>query len=185
MDEYCPTDIGLLNQTATTIELSWSVSTHLLSVIDHFDIRYHPVADSKWRTVETDNNKNAFAITELKSETQYEFKVRSVLRDGNDSPFSESTVFKTMASLTEKMKKSGKKLSGPNIPTLYTVPLEEVASRNKRKTRKIKLKTSTYDLYNSNGHACEIKSWYHMRWYLKVHFKSRRGGQVTTLTVSF
>lgn len=146
MDEYIPTDLGLLNQTATTIKVSWSVSSHILQDIDHFDIRYHPVGTVKWKTIETDHNKNTYTITELKSETPYEFKVRSVLPDGNESPFCDPSVFNTMASLTEKMKKEGKKLTGeniPTIPTLYKIPLEKVSSQKKTKTRKIKLRTNT------------------------------------------
>ena len=146
MDDYRPSDLGLLNQTATTIDLYWSVSTCIQSDIDHFDIRYHPVGEIKWKTIETDHNKNSFLITELKSETRYEFKVRSVLPDGNESPFSDPSVFKTMASLTEHMKKEGTKLSGNSIPTLYKIPLDQVASQKRTKTRKIKLRTSKQDL---------------------------------------
>ena len=122
----------------------WSIPAHDLLNIDHFDIRYHPVAETKWRTIETDNNTNAFTLTELKSETQYEFKVRSVLRNGNDGLFSDSAVYKTMSSLTERMKIHGTKLSGRNIPAHYKVPLEEVASQRKQRTRTIKLQTSKY-----------------------------------------
>ena len=144
MDEYRPTDLGLINQTATTVELCWSIPAHDLLNIDHFDIRYRPVAETKWRTIETDNNTNAFTITELKSETQYEFMVRSVLHDGNDGLFSDSAVYKTMSSLTEMMKKFGTKLSGHSISAHYKVPLEEVASQRKKRTRTIQLQTSKY-----------------------------------------
>ena len=172
MAEYSPTDLGLLNQTATTIELCWSISANVLPDIDHFGIRYHPVAEPKWRTIETDNNKNAFTITELKSETQYEFKVRSVLHDGNDSRFSEPAFYKTMASLTDKMKKDGTKLSDHKTPKLYKVPLEQVTSRKKKKTRKIKLRTSKYKFkmfIRAIGTYIQMKSWWHRRYF---EFKS-------------
>lgn len=96
--EYLLKELGGTNQTATTIELSWSVAENVLPEIDHFDIRYHPRGQMKWKSIVTNENNTTYLITELKSDTYYEFKLRSVLPDGDESPFTQTSVFKTMAS---------------------------------------------------------------------------------------
>ena len=143
MDSYRPSDLGLLSQTATSIELSWTaMSPYAKLNIDHFDIRYHPFGEIKWQTIETYDNKNSFLVTELRSETRYEFKVRAVLPNGDESPFCDPSVFQTMASLTEKMKREGTKLNDDKVPYLYQIPLDEVTCQMQTKTRKLRLRTS-------------------------------------------
>ena len=141
MDDYRPSSLGLISQTATSIELSWTVSPRAKSGIDHFDIRYHTLGEIKWKTIETDQNRNSFQVTELKSDTRYEFKVRSALPNGDESPFCDISVFKTMASLTDKMKAEGTKLTGDELPAIYKIPLDQLSSKNRNKTRKTRLRT--------------------------------------------
>lgn len=65
--KYLPKEVGSRSQTATTVELFWSVSKHMLPEIDHFDIRYHPRGQIKWKNIATNENETMYLIKELEA----------------------------------------------------------------------------------------------------------------------
>ena len=147
MENYLPKELGSTSQTATTIELHWTVEENVVSEIDHFNIRYHPEKQIKWKNIETDakvEKNNLFRVSELKSDTYYEFKVRAVLPNGDESPFSNCQTFKTTASLAEKIKQENK-IDEIGSLSIYQTPLiEEFAKNEKNRTRKCRLITSKF-----------------------------------------
>ncbi|KAK3606645.1 hypothetical protein CHS0354_035639 [Potamilus streckersoni] len=72
--------------------LSWDVSSCTLQAIEFFEIQWKKIEEKRWsgRNCTDDNSTQMIIpITELNTNTAYQFKVRSVTTDGVESPFSD------------------------------------------------------------------------------------------------
>ena len=145
MDDYIPKGVRELvdTTTATTVGLIWTISENQKPNIFRFNIRYYPEREeNEYQDIKIDGNQCHIEIAELKSETEYEFKVRSILPKGVEKPFSDPVRIKTMPSVAKQFSKQEYKLDTDAPPNMHVfkMPLEEFDRLEPSKLRKCRLK---------------------------------------------
>ncbi|XP_052103468.1 uncharacterized protein LOC127736944 [Mytilus californianus] len=79
----------------------------------------------RWKFISTKSKQTICTVKDLKGDTQYEFKICTVDRDGEEGSFSHPTVvFKTKPSLAHSVKVSAKRVRYLD-PEIYKIPLQK------------------------------------------------------------
>ncbi|OPL20444.1 hypothetical protein AM593_10395, partial [Mytilus galloprovincialis] len=135
-----PSDLICLICYSNSIMLSWSEPDEINGYINGYKIVYREriMGSSRWKSVKTKSKQTVYTVNYLKGDTQYEFKICTVDRDGEDGSFSHPAVeFKTKPSLAHHVKASAKRL-GHSDPECYKIPFQKTkgGTNNAAKTQK-------------------------------------------------
>ncbi|XP_076097636.1 uncharacterized protein LOC143067903 isoform X3 [Mytilus galloprovincialis] len=135
-----PSDLICLICYSNSIMLSWTEPDEINGSINGYKIVYREciMGSSRWKSVKTKSKQSVYTVNYLKGDTQYEFKICTVDRDGEDGSFSNPAVeFKTKPSLAHHVKASAKRL-GHSDPERYKIPFQKTkgGTNNAAKTQK-------------------------------------------------
>lgn len=126
--------------TSRTITLDWIPCE--LDYFDCYEIRYKECGISnstKWTAVATDFKLNTFRVPDLKSGTNYEFKVAAVV-DGESTRFGDISIkISTKMSLATCIRHNVKTLITPGPPARFKLPVKFTNTDGTSKTRKCHL----------------------------------------------
>ncbi|XP_076104255.1 fibronectin type III domain-containing protein 3B-like isoform X2 [Mytilus galloprovincialis] len=131
----------MIECTSRTITLDWSPCE--LENFDCYEIRYRECGVSKstkWTAVVTEVKRHSFKVPDLKSGTDYEFKVAAVV-DGEATQFGDiSTKLNTKLSLATCLRQDVDTLISDGPPSRYKLPVKFTTEDVSWRTRKCQLK---------------------------------------------
>lgn len=130
-----------IDSTSRTITLDWSPCE--LKNFDCYEIRYRECGttkSTKWTAIATEVRQHTFKVPDLKSGTDYEFKVAAVV-DGESTQFGDiSTKIDTKMSLATCIRQNVDTLITSGPPARYKLPVQFTSEDGTSKTRKCHLK---------------------------------------------
>jgi len=85
-----PENLGANNITSTSADLIWDNEMNTTDYV----LRYKKTSETSW--VEIIVATNGYALTDLDSNTEYEFEVKSNCTDGSDTDYSDNFIFMTL-----------------------------------------------------------------------------------------
>ncbi|XP_071164334.1 uncharacterized protein [Mytilus edulis] len=126
--------------TSNSIMLSWTELEEDSGYTNGYKIVYREcnLGDSRWKSIITESKRTIYTVKDLKGDTQYEFKICSIDRDGKDGYFSNPAVaFITKSSLSHSVKGLAKRIRRSD-PEIYKIPFQKTkgGTNNAAKTQK-------------------------------------------------
>ncbi|XP_052268175.1 myosin-10-like [Dreissena polymorpha] len=124
-----------------TITLTWDKPA-LFKKGDHFQISCRENKESRWKICHESIEINRFELTNVKSKSQFIFRIRAVYNDYESDYSKESDIVTTKESPASQLIRFSTPLSAPDVlPIQYALPMIEVeGARNKiGKTRKFEI----------------------------------------------
>ena len=142
-----PRNILSTNQTSDAISLRWEEPAKSFQNIVCYEIRYRQTRGMKlWCAVDTEMDTNSHTLGKLKSDTEYQIKVRAITDDGDEGSYSEIVNVKTPISLAQVLTRTMPDLNISDRikrthPKVYKLPVTEDPQQRDEalKTRKCNL----------------------------------------------
>ncbi|VDH98030.1 Hypothetical predicted protein [Mytilus galloprovincialis] len=116
--------------TSNSIMLSWREPDNTNGNINEYKIvfREYSTSSSRWKSATTKSKQTVCTVNGLKGDTQYEFKICTVDRDGEEGSFSHPSVeFKTRPSLANHVIASAMRVRHSD-PEIYKIPFQKIKS---------------------------------------------------------
>lgn len=115
-----------LSCTSNSIMMSWTEPDDDSGYINGYKIVYKEcnLGSSRWKSITTKSKQTIDTVKDLKGDSQYEFKICAIDRDGKEGSFSHPVVFRTKPSLAHSVKFLAKRV-GQSDPEVYKIPFQK------------------------------------------------------------